>query len=288
MILVYQMAKVASRSWVEQAQAAAAKNSEPTYHVHFATPRNLERIKAAMSVPPERQTIANMLMPRNMQRTGLEVCKEIEAARQKGVPIRVITGMRDPVARSISWLGFMADFYGHVSRPLNPRKPVAPEYMIDALQNLWQSVYENREPEDTFEWLAWFVTSSFRTWFDDELKAALGINVRASPFSAGLGAQQLSAPCVEALVYRVEDMTPTAPAHRALISSAERFLGTPLSELPNVNTSATRRTSTINAAVQQQLHLPQHLLDAIYDEPIVRHFYREEEIAAFKSRWSAR
>jgi hypothetical protein len=287
-ILVYQMAKVASRSWVEAVKPTAAQNSETTHHVHFAMPHNRERMRAALAAPGGRQTIANTLMPKSMQRKSLEVSEDIEIARRDGKTIRVVTGMRDPVARSISWLFFMADFYGHVSRPLNPRAPMTSDYVIGALQSIWQSIYERGEPKETFEWYAWFLTGAFRTWFDDELNMSLGIDVRATPFPAGIGAQRLTNPGVDVLVYRVEDMTPSAPAYGALLATAESFLQTPLPALPSVNTSATRRTRELYETVRQEMYLPPHLLDAIYSEPIVRHFYSADEIAAFKSRWSGR
>jgi hypothetical protein len=288
MILVYQMAKVGSRSWVEAVKEAGAQNSETTYHIHFVTPCNRERIKAATSVPREHQTVANMLMPKSMQRLGRDVHSEIEKARRDGTPIRVVTGMRDPVARSISWIFFMADFYGHVSRPLSPRMAMTADYVIGALQEIWHLIYEQGEPEQSFEWLAWFLIGAFRTWFDEELKITLGIDLRATPFPTGGGAQRLTKEGVDVLVYRVEDMTPSASTHGALLSDAEAFLGMPLPVMPNVNTNATRRSCELSDAVRKEIRLPAHLLDAIYDEPIVRHFYSAPEIAAFKARWSKR
>src|SRR5271156_3409638 len=104
MLLIHQMLKVASRSWVEagRERGAGAGEELAPVHCHYIVPRNRERIAAAFAVPAAQQTIANMLMPRNLLRAGGQVWGRVQAAQQRHERIRVITGMRDPVARSVS------------------------------------------------------------------------------------------------------------------------------------------------------------------------------------------
>ncbi len=194
MILIHQMAKVASQSWVEAAKLAAATESSLPIHCHYVVPCNRERMKAVFSLPAPQQTIANMLIPRDLLRVGASVWGQIESARQRQEKIRVVSGMRDPVARSISLIVYLCDFYGHVSRPLSPRTAVSPDYVIGALQENWRLVLERKEPGQTFEWLLWYSTDAFRSWFADELGAAFGVDVLQGEFRRQESMQRMSAP----------------------------------------------------------------------------------------------
>jgi hypothetical protein len=285
-ILMYQMFKVASRSWVEAAKPAAATEGSVPFHCHYLVPRNLERIQAAFNLPPAQQTIANMLLPRNLLRLGPSVRRQLEAARASHAKIRIVSGMRDPVARSISLIVFLCDFYGHTYRPLSPRVEVSPEYVITVLQDNWRFVLERREPPETFEWLLWYLTDAFRTWFTDELGNALEVDALRGKFQRQDGTQRISTELADILIYRVEDMFPEAPLYARLLEQASTFLGTPLSSFPRVNTSDTRRSREISVALRRQFWLPADMLDAIYGEPAVQHFYDRDEVLAFKRLWS--
>jgi len=282
------MAKVASRSWIEAAKPFAARTGVTPLHCHFVVPRNREMIAAVYRDTTKEQTIANMLLPRSMLRSGAAAWAEIKDARDRGEVIRIITGMRDPVARSISFVVFMADFYGHTTLPLNPRAAVSADYVIAFLQENWKAVLERRAPDSTFEWLLWFVTGAYRTWFDDELRVSYGVDVRATPFERGVGVQRLQGERVDILAYRTEDLAPSSRGHPGLLKHARAFLETGFPEFPNVNTSRTRRSSALSDEVRRRFSLPDDMLDAVYDDATVRHFYSPDEIEGFRRRWSER
>jgi hypothetical protein len=286
-IVLYQMFKVASRSWVEAAKPAAAREGSLPVHCHYLVPRNLERIAAVFSLPPAQQTIANMLLPRNLLRVGSSVREQIESARRGQEKIRIVSGMRDPVARSVSLIVFLCDFYGHVSRPLGPRVPVSTGYLVESLQENWRWVLDCEEPRQTFEWLLWYLTDSFRTWFAGELGTAFEIDVLAGKFQKHAAMQRIRAPAADIFIYRVEDMSPESPGYACLLEQASAFLETPLPSFPGVNTSSTRRSRELSADLRRQFWLPADMLDAIYSDPVVEHFYHRDEILAFKRRWSA-
>jgi len=282
-ILVYQMAKVASRSWL--AAASGLGTGEDTVHVHFLREENLERIAAALAVPPPRQTVANMVLPRNLGDNGRRSRQKLADARLRREPIRIICGMRDPVARSVSLLIFMAYFYGHQQRPLNPRSQMDPAYVIATLEQLWLRVLENEEPKDSFDWLTWFIAGAYRWWFENELRPSLGFDIYAEPFEPANGAQFQSFGDAQLLAYRVEDMSTGAASGPALLASASRFLDAPI-ELPVANAASGRRSRELHTRVLGGFRLPRDRLDQIYDCASVRHFYSESEIAAFKLRWA--
>jgi hypothetical protein len=283
---MYQMFKVASRSWVEAAKPAAAKEGATPIHCHYVVPSNLERIQSVFALPAAQQTIANMYFPRNLLRVGASAWKEMELARSRQERVRIVSGMRDPVARSVSLIVFLCDFYGHVSRPLSPHIAVSPEYAIEALQENWRWVLEGKEPNRTFEWLLWYLTGAFRTWFTEELGVALKVDVLNGKFQRHDGTQRMSTALADILIYRVEDMFPEARVHARLLKQASTFLGTSLTSFPKVNTSDTRRSRELSAVLRRQFWLPSDMLEAIYNERTVQHFYDQGEIVYFKKRWA--
>jgi hypothetical protein len=277
---------VASRSWIEAARSALAGNNAVPIHCHFAHPGNRGRIESVYGLPAAQHTIANMVLPRALVRRGASAFAQIESACQGQNNIRVISGMRDPVARSISLIVFMADFYGHVSRPLGHHITMSADYVVSYLQENWRWVLERREPNQTFEWLLWYLTDAFRTWFASELGAVFGVDVLKGAFRAQAAMQRISTSSADILIYRVEDMLPETSGYARLLSQASTFLGTTLTGFPNMNTSADRRSRALSEEVRRQFWLPDDMLDAIYSEPIVQHFYTRDEILAFKHRWS--
>jgi len=282
-ILVYQMGKVASQSW-RQAIEALDPTAEPPVHVHHLAAPLRSRLAQVFDLPPPYQTIVNRIMARDQQRKGTAALARIEACRRSGETIRIVTGMRDPVPRSISVLMFLADFYDHTSRPISARKGATAEYLSQALHEIWASVFTDLEPACSFEWIARYSIGLYRSWFADELEAVFGIDVLSTPFPRS-GPQRLSAPGVEVLVYRVEDMAPAAPSHRELLDAAAEFLGMPIGAFPEANTAATRRSHLLYDALRADFRLPRNFIDPIYDCEAVRHFYAPGEIESFKVRW---
>jgi hypothetical protein len=285
MVIVHQMGKVASHAWCETVRDVLGSEGAQPIHCHFMMPATRDRIAAALTGSPDCQTIANMLVAKSTLRDGASAWAQVLSARQGNETIRVISGMREPVSRSISVIIFLADFYGHVDRPLNPRVPMTPEYVIEVLRENWCRVLDRREPRGTFEWLLWFLTGAYRMWFAEELGAAFGVDVLQTKFLPEQGSQRITAPNADVLMYRVEDMQPTAPGHAALLAHASAFLGAPVRRVRVINTSATRRSRDISEAVRQRFSLPENLLAAIYDDPVIQHFYSADEIRVFKSRW---
>ena len=284
MIIVHQMAKVASMAWVEAARLAG---TEPE-HTHFLTGRNLEYIAALLQSTEPENTIVNPLMVRTILRKGQRGATALGAARQRGQDIRVITGMRDPVARSVSVLSFFADFCGHAGHRLSARDGADADVVCTALAELWRRVLAGTPPAGSFDRLMWLLIGSYRTWFEEELQAVFDVDVlTGTPFPAREGVQRLRGPQVEILVYRAEDMLPEAPARQYLLEAARELLSVPALTLPQVNTAETRRSYPLYSQTRERFRLPASMLDEIYAPPVIGHFYSPAEIAAFKAKWQS-
>jgi hypothetical protein len=287
MIIVHQMAKVASLSWVEALQSAAPAFAAPM-HSHFIVKRNLDRLAEVLAMSGECQTISNRLIPRDILRKGRAAAGAIAGTRAEGGAVRLICGIRDPVARSLSLYSFLTDFCGHNRRTLTGRDAGASvQAALETLRCAWESVYSGDEPDHSFEWLLCRMVGLFRTWFTEELLEPLGVDVRSSHIPERGGALRVRRGNVDVLVYRVEDMSPDAPAYDSLRAAAADFVEMPLPEWPMINRAESRqRSQQFNENVLREFRLPAPLLDIIYGEPIVSHFYRAEEIAAFRAHWS--
>jgi hypothetical protein len=283
MILIYQMSKVASMAWVEAVRRADPSGTEPV-HAHFLAAANLQALSAALACAEN--TIAHPLMARQVLRAGAHGNVSVAAARAQGQTIRIISGMRDPVARSLSVFSFFADFCGHRRRALNARDGASAADVCDALAQLWQQLLAEVEPAGSFERFVAIMIGTYRSWFRDELQAVFDLDALAAPCAAAGGGMRLHGRDVEAFIYRAEDLAPATAARQALLAAAAEFLGSAI-DLPEVNSAATRRSYPLYRAVRGSFRLPLAMLDSIYAAPVVRQFYNPAEIAAFKARWQA-
>jgi len=135
--------------------------------------------------------------------------------------------------------------------------------------------------------MCWFMMRGSRRWFDEELRAAFGFNIRAANFAPGPVPRLANiGPQCRLLVYRTEDMRAGTPANRVLMRCATSLLGKEIGVLPPTNEAAARRSGPLFEAVRHSISLPGSLLDRIYGDEMVRLFYTDEEIEAFRDRWS--
>jgi hypothetical protein len=84
------------------------------------------------------------------------------------------------------------------------------------------------------------------------------------------------------LLLRVEDL---ARVGETVLRS---FLGLPDLHLERRNVGKRKYYAASYGEVTRSLRLPEPLLDQIYGSRLARHFYSDQEIAAFRERWSAK
>ena len=90
---------------------------------------------------------------------------------------------------------------------------------------------------------------------------------------------QASAGRLKLLVLRCEDDNASKQA------ALNQFLGRTDLKLGLVNVTADKPAGELYARVKEQLKLPPHLCQLYYRSRLVRHFYTEDEVAAFRRRW---
>ncbi|QXD16187.1 putative capsular polysaccharide synthesis family protein [Rhodocaloribacter litoris] len=250
-ILVYQMGKVGS-STVTRTLASLGL-SEPVLHLHTLNPETLRRAveRQRASVRPRLHThllVSERLIPR------------------LPFPCRVITLVRDPVARAISFV--FEDRWKKVP------EAVQGDGSVDA-GRVRHKVLELLEGENGI--------ADPTRWFDSELHEMLGIDVFARPFDHERGYQILEQGGVSALVLRLEDLNRVlAPALAAFLDLPEERI-----HVARANVGEGKAYGASLREVKATLQLPEALLDRIYATRYARHFYAEE-IEAFQDRWRRR
>ena len=283
-LLIYQMAKVASMSWVVLGREQFGVDD--AFHIHHLADESLELFRSILAESGPRQTIARMMIVRERLRSGERLRALLASSLQEGEPWLAVTGIREPVARSASLLCYFADFLGCTSRNLSFRDGATIETLDRFFRETWDRVLADEPPTDTFGRIVHFYMRNFEDWFSAEFRAVLGIDVAAAPFPAGPTERLIAQGGTRALVYRVEDMRPAAPGHETLRASAETFGGAAVPGFPVNNATEGRRTEPLYRAFLERLRLPPEMLDRIYAGPTMRKFYTPQEIDAFTSRWS--
>ncbi len=167
-------------------------------------------------------------------------------------PWDVVTLVRDPIAQLVS------QFFQE-SQALGPgRDPVAVARSVEAF-------VDKRLPATL-------------GWFDLELEPHVGIDVYAHSFDPTVGHTIIEVARARVLVLRTEDVSRSSGALGAFLGMSEIPLG-------RENSAEGKRYAQLYTAVMDEIALSPRTLDLAYSSKIVRHFYRPEEIEAFRRSW---
>jgi hypothetical protein len=251
-VLVYQMGKVGSASVLRALESAG----RPALHVH--------------SLAPERVARAGALHRRAYGRFGVgyawyvgRAVSERLCAAAPGRRFRVVTLVRDPIAREVS--GLFQSPQLHADGLVDARGRFDVERVLAVLT---ARLCADDACRYAFE------------WFDLELRAVLGVDALAAPFPRERGYALLEGERATALVLRTEDLDRTlAPGLRELLGI----------EPPAADGRANVRDAGAGGGayreVLRRLRLPRAAAQRIYAHPFVRHFYPDSMIEAFLLRW---
>ena len=172
-----------------------------------------------------------------------------------GPRLRVVTMVRDPVARSVS-----STFQ-------------SPE--------LWR--IEGAGADAILAGLAGRVAARAEgdplAWFGRDLEPALGVDLRAEGFDAEGGASRYAAPRADLLVLKTDALD----RHEGTIGA---FVGRPVT-LSRENVREAAPEAALYAEVRRRLRLPAAVVDRLYAGPYVRLFFTPAEIERLRARWSA-
>ena len=249
-VLVYTAPKVASTAVTAALQAAG----QTVFHVHMISPAGMRDLREAM----RRRGLARMKWDAlGLEDIGKAIAAELIAPRH---PARVVSLVRDPVARNVS-------FY------------------FETLDVLWQT--ERAHERVGLERLLAEFHERFRhdrgvDWFDDEFKPVLGLDVYRHPFPHGKGYQRIDAGPYEVLIMR-HDLD-----DRVKERCLAELVGAPSVSLTPMNVSAQKPYADVYREFLRRVELPEDYVERLLDSKYARHFYGPGELARFRAKWLKR
>ena len=251
-VIVYQMGKVGSKS-IEQSLRSYDLDA-PICHSHLLnhlveTEKNTRRTRAKPG-----QTLVELNHARQLRATVL------------GTPYihcRLISVVRDPIARNIS------AFFQNIN-----------EYVPEFAATL--SNGEVNVGDLCRAFIERFDHETPLAWFDNQMRPVFGIDVFASPFPKDRGFSIYKAQAASLLLFKLEHLQNCVQAAMKEFLGVERFV------LQNANTSDQKEYKDVYREFLGAVQLPDDYIERFYGSQMVRHFYTDDEIAGFRSRWANR
>jgi hypothetical protein len=236
--LIYTMGKVGSKT-VEQSVRAHMPGAE-LYHVHFLTEKSC--------------VMADSWNGGDGATRKARMIRE-SIARQKDARIKIITLVRDPIARDVS------DFF----------------HNMQTYKKQW--AFNDSSLQVCLEQFTHFDDAYGLSWFASEFNEYLNIDIYSIPFSPTEGYAQYSLPQADILVIRVEDLV------RVWSDACHSFFGRDI-PLANHNCADTKDYAEQYRAFVQSVTLSAERLSRAYESVYARFFYTEEERQKFKRKWA--
>jgi hypothetical protein len=275
-LLVYQMGKVGSLSLVKSLRAL--RPDTPIYHIHFLTHEGIEYMEGFFrkrfeglssgriheSETGARHTEINQDLRQQIM-WGLKhawTCQHLRRQIDRspeGKRWQVVTLVREPIARNVSSFFHLLDY--------------EPEYKI-----------KFAESETLAKGLELFLTEFDQhemplTWYDTELKAVFGIDVFASDFPKTKGYKIYKGEQADVLLLRLESLENCAG------EAFKAFLNIDDFTLTRASVGSQKSYGAVYRQFLDSAILPDSYVHKMYTSRYARHFYSQEEINTFKTRW---
>lgn len=261
-LFVHTMGKVGSSSIVRSLRKLELEREVTIYWTHFLSPEGIsllnqlhEKGYGGSEEVPQKE--------KNILASSRVIGQQLMKKEPKDKKVKVITLVRDPVATNIS--GFFQN-YAWWPPELQRRLQEGSTANLDDLSACFFSNYPHDVP---------------LTWFDIEMTPIFGIDVFSSPFPSEKGYQIYQSERSEALLLKLEKLDEIA------VDALQSFLSINNFRLVKENVGHEKWYSDIYDQFKATVRLPDSYLNKMYRSPFAQHFYREEEINAFMTRWNS-
>lgn len=177
---------------------------------------------------------------------------------EKGLPVKIITLVRDPFARNIS------AFFENPETETFLKNHVGNTLFMEDLINRFVEASNHQANE---------------LWFTNEFQSVLGIDIFSWPFNKLRGWDIYSQAPFEILVLKV-----TLPDEEKACRISE-FLGIPDVRIERDNQTSDKSIKDIYKAFKESAQLPENIAKAVLDSRFTHHFFTDDEIRGFYKRW---
>jgi hypothetical protein len=249
-ILVYQPGKVGSSTICNSLSVAGVNVT----HVHMLTGKYLFDLIPEIAWRPS-------AIERALIEEASRAC--IEKIKSDG-GTKVISLVREPIARDYS------NFMYHVDE-LDQRGYLkkGDDFLNECIEGMRLRATQNGSARYGYQF----------EWFRDELRRVFGIDVYSHPFDRKLGYSLIEENGVSVLIIKLEKLA-------NLTGVVADFAGLGSLALKDANRSAAKRYHRVYAETKARLVIPDDILSIYYeDNPLMNHFYGEDERDLFLSRW---
>ncbi len=242
-VLIYQMGKVASSS--VRATLTRLDNLEIiyTHRLSYAYAKQLNLRKKSLG----------------WQLVSLEpsTIKDLHASVSTESRLKIITLIREPIGRNIS-------AFFQVLDAITGIKNAYSKLTIVELMGIFLKQYPHEIP---------------LIWFDQELKAALGIDVYNTPFPKNKGVMIIKEGRYEVLVMR-HDLNDGLKQQ-----SMETFLGVKPIAMRRDNISTDKPYNAVYGIFKESIKLSDQYITQLLESDYARHFYSKKERVLIRKKW---
>ena len=265
-LLVHQMGKVASSSVAKSLNAANL--GLQIYHTHFLRPEMTEKYEKR-----RREYLGTKREGRLLHIWQYRyLYQRLQHDLKSGKRWRVITLIRDPIARNIS------DFFENMeitpTASTRQRKFSSIEYDFDIV------VKDNDFTELIGLFLEKFPHDYPANFLDYEIEGVFNVDLYESDFPADKGFKIYRGNQADVLLLRVENLTD------CFTVALKEFLNIEnLTLSNNTNIGSKKAYAETYRLFIESISFSESYIDRIYSTNFIKHFYTSTEINQFKARW---
>ena len=275
--LVLTMAKVGTRSMLR----TLGGHIESELVMGHSLNRMKEKSDRSSAIDTIKYPVQRIRTPMQEKLHGLGSGTWINDGQWFGPKANIIAGVRDPVARAISYVGFFSNKTGYKPYGVTVRDGGSVESLKKLLNTSIDAAMSDHEIIDD-SLINFFCQGirSYDSWFDEVIHA--GFKESVFDYNFDFDKKCLSIEGQNRIfTYRVEDLS-----HSNMLSNLGRFLGISIESVPQDNKSGEGRFMSLYNAFKSQITLDEHILEWFYGSKTARFFYTPEELNAFRLRWS--
>jgi hypothetical protein len=247
-VVVYQMAKVGSSTITAALRDFGGMN---VFQVHLLGSDAIERWLSGLRKFP----LARF-------QTGVDIIGTLlyRGLIEPGLKLKIITLVRDPIARNCS-------FYFHNLDFLLGTKDAHDNVELPRLLSEFRNKFDHR---------------GCLRWFDNDFKPVLGVDVYEHPFPHDKGHARITTDRYDILILR------TDLDDESKKKCVEEFLGIEGLSLKPKNVGSQKPYATAYRNFLDALELPESYVDEMLDSKYTRHFFGPDERASLRAKWLRR
>ena len=267
-VIVYTMRKVGSTTIT----GTLRQNNIKTYKHHCLNPKNNYGYQD--SLKKANNPIQHWLKDGILFRHQLDRWEKRRLKNDSKDKCKVITIVKDPIAINLSdcFTQLVLDFPYLIA---DEKLESVQDYCDWLVGIIAKSVDTKRTYSDYFQKLVDFPSH----WFNSELKTVFNVDVFAEKFSRVRGYQIYKGETAEVLLIRTENINERAK------EALSEFFHCDIKELANKNLTTEYSTGAIYKSIRDTIKFPENFVNSYYEQSYIKHFYSEEEIRKFKSKW---